>query len=259
MTALDALADPNRDPRVRYESIDACPCGGAALDGPIWGWGICERCGTWVNTRRPSDDSLAAVYGEAYWTITQSMAGCPTLEQRFESDLHDRVGAYLGALLPHLPAKAAVAEIGCGNARLLHELAARGHRAEGAELLPSVIERIGRLTRVPIRRGGAELFGGASLDALISIDVLEHVHDPQAFLLDHARLVRPGGVMLIHTPVHDAPHQPYAYSVGMLWKLYHLYLFSRQLIDRLFAAARLEVVDASTNVFGWPVFILRKM
>lgn len=258
MSVAAPVIDPNLDPRVTFEQVIHCPCGGAVSDGPIWGWGTCGACGTWVNTRRPTEASLGVVYGEAYWTITQALAGCPTLEQRFESDLHDRVGVYLQALLPHLKPGGRIAEIGCGNARLLHELAERGFAAEGAELLESVISRVRRLTRVSIRRGGAELFEPASLDGLISIDVLEHVHQPLEFLQSHAKLLRPGGVMLVHTPVHSEPHQPYGYSVGMLWKLYHLYLFSRRLIDQLFKHAGLDVVSAEMSVFGWPVFILKK-
>lgn len=254
--------DPNLDPRVAYEAVASCLCGGGGTasvrDGPVWGWGVCDACGTWVNTRRPTEASLAAVYGPGYWSVTQAMAGCPPLEARFEQDMADRVPQYLSAVLPHVPANGRVAETGCGNARLLHELRARGFDAVGTEFSPDVVARVRRLTDVPILAGGVVRLAPASCDAVVSVDVLEHVHDPLAFLRAHAGVLKPGGVMVVHTPVHDTPAQPYGYSVGMLWKLYHLWLFSRGLAEELFARAGLTVVNRDVWVFGWPVYVLRK-
>jgi SAM-dependent methyltransferase len=239
--------------------VRSCPCGGGDLyDAFVWGWGVCRDCGTWVNTRRPTEDSLGVVYGEGYWGVTQEIALCPPLEQRFENDIHDRVNTYLATLLPHLPPGGHVAEIGCGNARLLHELKRRGFDVVGTEMLASTIARVARLTDVKVLRGSVELFEPESLDAVVSIDVLEHVHDPQAFLRQHARVLKRGGVMLLHTPVHEHPSEPYAYRASTLWKLYHLHLFSRTLAERLFDEAGLDVVSSDVRVFGWPLYVLRK-
>jgi len=250
--------DPNLDPRVRWEIVERCPCGGKARDAAVWGWGVCESCGTWVNTRRPDEASLKYIYGPAYWTTTQAMAGCPTIESRFESDMHDRIGPYLNALLPHLTPSAIIAETGCGNARFLHELKARGYDVVGTEYSRELIERVAKLTDVTIKQGGVDQLESGTYDAAISIDVMEHVHDPRVFLRDHARVLKPRGTMLIHTPIHDSQAQVYGYSVGMLWKLYHLWLFSRELFERLVSDAGFDIVDNGTVVFGWPVYVLRK-
>lgn len=252
------MTDPNNDPRISYETVRECLCGSALSPGPVWGWDICPACGTWVNSRRPTVESLPAVYGPGYWTTTQELAGCPPLETRFESDMLDRIPAYLSAIVPHLRPSARVAEIGCGNARLVHELRARGFDAIGTEFSPDVIARVSKLTSVPILQGGIERLETGSFDALISIDVLEHAHDPAAFLRAHARVIRPGGLLMVHTPVHERPNEPYAYTVGTLWKMYHLYLFSRSLIERLFDEAGFDVVSREVRVFGWPVYLLRK-
>ena len=50
--------DPNIDPRVTYETAEHCLCGSRVEPGPVWGWGVCPACGTWVNTRRPTEASL---------------------------------------------------------------------------------------------------------------------------------------------------------------------------------------------------------
>jgi SAM-dependent methyltransferase len=250
--------DPNLDPRITWEYVRRCLCEGHVRQAAVWGWGVCESCGTWVNTHRPTEASLRYVYGPAYWTTTQAMAGCPPIEERFESDAHDRVGHYLNALLPHVAPGARIAETGCGNARMLHDLKARGFDAVGTEFSQDVIDRVHKLTDVPIVRGGAEQLPDASCQAVVSIDVMEHVHDVRAFLRGHVRVLKPGGVMMIHTPVHETQAQVYGYSVGMLWKLYHLWLFSRPLFEQLIEEAGLTVVDRSTVVFSWPVYVLRK-
>jgi len=252
------VIDPNNDPDVRYETVHQCLCGAETGPGPVWGWDVCPACGTWVNSNRPTADSLPAVYGENYWTTAQEMANCPPLETRFESDMLDRIPAYLSAIVPHLGPGARVAEVGCGNARLLHELAKQGFRVTGTEFSPQIIARVARLTSVPILQGGVERLEPGTFDAVLSIDVMEHAHEPAAFLSSHARVLRAGGLLVVHTPVHEKPNDPYAYSVGMIWKLYHLYLFSRSLIERLFENAGLEVINADVRVFGWPMFVLRK-
>ena len=255
---LQAASDPNNDPRIVYEQVTRCLCGGDLMEGPIWEWQICSSCGTWVNTKRPAEISLADVYGETYWTTTQELAGTPTLEQRFNRDMNDRIPVYLDALLPHLVESARICELGCGNARLLHELKLRGYHVIGTEFDSSVITRLTELTDVQILQGNSEQFPDESFDAVISIDVLEHVHNPGKFLQENARLLRPGGVMLLHTPVHDQPQTPYRYSVGLLWKLYHLYLFSRDLLLQLIDDAGFRVLDDKSAIFGWTVFILQK-
>jgi len=252
------MTDPNSDPRIQFETVEQCLCGTALSPGPLWGWGICSQCGTWVNSNRPTRNSLAAVYGRTYWTTTQELVNCPPLEVRFETDMRDRIPHYLGAILPHLAPAAALAEVGCGHGRLLHELRLKGFRVTGLEFSSEIIARVVKLTDIPILQGGIERLEHESLDALISIDVLEHMHEPLEFLRAHARVLKPGGVMLVHTPVHDKPNEPYAYTVGMLWKLYHLYLFSRTLIERLFHEGGFRILAQDVRVFGWPVFVLRK-
>ena len=49
-----------------------------------------------------------------------------------------------------------------------------------------------------------------SIDAVVCLEVLEHVRHPQAALAEFARVLKPGGTMLFSMPflypIHDAPH-----------------------------------------------------
>lgn len=64
-----------------------------------------------------------------------------------------------------------------------------------------------------------------SFDAVLCTEVLEHVPDPLAALDEMARLVRPGGVLLVTAPFISLTHfAPYHYATGFsrYWYEHHL-------------------------------------
>jgi SAM-dependent methyltransferase len=66
-------------------------------------------------------------------------------------------------------------------------------------------------------------FPDASFDTIVLSDVLEHVADPQALCLEMARILGPGGRVLMNTPfyywVHEEPHDYYRYTEFALRRL----------------------------------------
>lgn len=96
-----------------------------------------------------------------------------------------------------------VLEIGTGAGSLLHELIARGVRAEGVELRQELIDEATRFFgALPIRRvtGTALPFADATFEVVLSFDVFEHIPDSDAHLLEVRRVLRAGGSYLIQTP-----------------------------------------------------------
>lgn len=53
-------------------------------------------------------------------------------------------------------------------------------------------------------------FAAACMDAVVCFEVLEHLRDPSAALAEMARVLKPGGTLLLSMPflypIHDAPH-----------------------------------------------------
>ncbi|MGV8930828.1 MAG: class I SAM-dependent methyltransferase [Luteimonas sp.] len=82
----------------------------------------------------------------------------------------------------------------------------------GSEYAPRFLQRL-RLSAWLCRKGVATWvrredvtalgFGDGSLDAVISLDVLEHVPDYPAALREFARVLRPGGVLVLTIPFYD--------------------------------------------------------
>ncbi len=112
-----------------------------------------------------------------------------------------------------------------------------------AEIARSVLGldvRPGRLEEHP--------FPDASFDVLTLCHVLEHVDDPRALLARAARLLKPGGEILVWTPDVEYPLRPF---FGPAWFPYevprHRWHFGRRDVARLLREAGLRPVDVQPD------------
>ncbi|TQD45556.1 class I SAM-dependent methyltransferase [Marilutibacter aestuarii] len=97
--------------------------------------------------------------------------------------------------------------------RLFLALGRRVRRLHGSEYLRGFRQRL-RLSAWLWRHGAAVLVRhgdvtalddpGESCDGVLSLDVLEHVSDYPAALREFARVLRPGGVLVLTLPFHDS-------------------------------------------------------
>jgi SAM-dependent methyltransferase len=109
--------------------------------------------------------------------------------------------AYL-ALAPFC-AGAVVLEAGCGEGYGAALLAGRGSRVLALDYLPDVVHHVrsaygglsvvqGDLQRLPLATGAVE--------AVATLQVVEHLHDQPGFVAECARVLRPAGTLLVTTP-----------------------------------------------------------
>ena len=118
-----------------------------------------------------------------------------------------------------LPAGSRVLDVGCGDAALTGLLAGRCHYdVAGVDADPLALDLAGQLFRATGLKGEfrqaegyAYPFADASFDAAVCADVIEHVDDPTAMLREIHRVLRPGGVLAITTPIRftDRPLDPH--------------------------------------------------
>ena len=94
---------------------------------------------------------------------------------------------------------------GCGFGQLSHMLKARGVDVTSIEWHPDIPEgEVRRLERFPdvearyTREPVALPYADASFDAVLSMGVLEHVHDPDGSLDELHRILRPGGTLYVY-------------------------------------------------------------
>ncbi|MGY6499530.1 MAG: glycosyltransferase [Acidimicrobiales bacterium] len=101
-------------------------------------------------------------------------------------------------------APARTADIGCGTGGMLDVLGRTSATVLGAEFdghAAVIASRRG----APIARSTAEALPmqSGSLDCLTSLDVVEHLDDDVVALREYARVVRPGGWVVITVPAYD--------------------------------------------------------
>lgn len=146
-----------------------------------------------------------------------------------------------------------VLDVGCGAGEALAVLAALGvRRPVGVEPDPAA--------RLAAARAGREVLAGESdalpvedgvMDAVRMHHVIEHVRRPGAALEEAARVLRPGGALVLVTPnVASAAHARW----GMHWRGLeaprHLHLFSGAALKRLLAAAGFAAARVETSALS---------
>lgn len=111
-----------------------------------------------------------------------------------------------------------ILEVGCGAGWLCPHLKTYG-RVTATDLSPAVLERAAqRIADVRFITGDfmSLEFPEAGYDAIVTLEVLSHVSDHEAFVAKLARLLRPGGILVLATqnrPILErynnvAPTQP---------------------------------------------------
>ncbi len=139
-------------------------------------------------------------------------------------------------------------DVGCSCGYFMEVAAARGFDVHGVEFSSSAIAAAAPGIRPRIFEGRLEDMPAKGLfDVVSAFDLIEHVHDPRAFLRRCAGLLKPGGVLLVSTP--DTGHF-LRFLMGSRWPMLqpmqHLSLFSRKALAGALRAEGFEVVSVTT-------------
>lgn len=224
-------------------SGDTCiVCGGACtLLFPKHGFEIvrCQQCGLGMATPRPSPEELAAFYANAYYDGAAEL-GYHTEYGELEAGLKKTYTRFLERVERRHPGRRfeRVLDVGCAFGFFLDAVEERWHPTElvGVDISPEAGERNTR----PGRTFHAGLFEDVALpaqhfDFVYMGDALEHVHDPLAVADKLARVLVPGGVLVLTTVDFGSW---LARALGERWRLLtppeHLQFWTRQSLARLF-------------------------
>ena len=212
----------------------------------VWGCRTCPACeALWLDPR-PTRGSIGEAYRTYYTHGATGLAalaaaairlvareqaalvhgfGRPTpvlaqicsLAVRFYPGLADQCDL----LVRHLPASAfrlgaRLLDVGCGDGEALIFLAGLGWRVSGVEFDPMAV-RAARARGLDVIEGeiGSADLADDCFDVVTSSHVLEHVHDPRAFLGESRRVLKTGGVLVAVTP---NARSPLAVRHGRHWR-----------------------------------------
>ena len=183
-----------------------------------------------------------------------------------QAPLHVLNPARLGYVTARQPLRGArVLDVGCGGGLLSEAMAREGARVLGLDLSPALID-IAKLHRLEAMQGGAvldldyrvqpvEALADAepgTFDAITCMEMLEHVPEPGSILEACARLLKPGGRLVVSTINRTPAAFALAivgaeYVAGLLPKGTHDYrtFIKPSELTRVLRAVGLEVEDAS--------------
>jgi SAM-dependent methyltransferase len=96
--------------------------------------------------------------------------------------------------------RARVLEIGCGTGANLREQRSRWATAVGIDLEIRALAYCRDLAAVQADALAALPFADSTFDAIVMLDVLEHLADPGALVREMSRVIREGGAVVIMVP-----------------------------------------------------------
>lgn len=199
--------------------------------------------------------------------IWQEIASQPNFVDSRDCGLVDAVqsGWYLGAsdeLFKGFAISAAdtVLDVGCGAGGATLFSAHRGAHVVFTDVVAEKIESLkARVALIP-----ASKFEGfvsdsiplpvatASMSRVISMEVLEHVEDPAAFLRELVRVGRPSALYLLAVPDPVGERIQKGFAPGYYFERpNHIHIFEREEFGRLVTDAGLEIVRRDSFGFFW--------
>jgi SAM-dependent methyltransferase len=212
----------------------------------------CGTCGLGYTIPRPSPEELAAYYPDSYVpyqepsapTTVRQRLGARIDSARFSAGL--RFGAFR-VLTRSQPGR--LLDVGCGRGDLAGWFAERGWSVAGVEPAADAV-RQAKARGIEMHHGTLDdaPWPPGSFDAVTFNHALEHVPDPQLTLRQAAKIVRPGGLVVVSVPNFGAWQRRLFGSAWFPLDLpRHLQHFDRVSLPRMASAAGLEACEVRTT------------
>lgn len=151
-----------------------------------------------------------------------------------------------------------VLEIGFGQGRTVAKVIEHGHRVLGVEVSQTMVNQATARNRRACRHGRAELVPGdgrlipfedAAADVAFSVHTIYFMSDPQVTLIDAARVLRPGGRLVVACRVGDDPMPPW--MDPSVYRIPTIHEITEMLTTAGFEDINYFVGDESTHSTHW--------
>ena len=202
----------------------------------------CERCGLGHTTPQPED--LKPYYGSTYHGGRHGFTARYCMRRRLRL-----VTAAAGEAVEN----GRLLDVGCGDGAFLLAAQARGWSVVGTEMNPALARAAG----LDVRETIDETLALAPFDCITLWHSLEHMRNPRATLQSLARLLVPGGLLIVAVP--DAGGLQ-ARLFGAHWFHLdvprHLYHFNQRSLKHLLESAGFAIIrrwhqEFEYDLLGW--------
>ena len=167
---------------------------------------------------------------------------------------------FLWAILGLIDPSLTVGDLGCGTGQLTETVAPHVHRVIAVDasddMLTAAHARLGKLSNVDLRKGDLEALPipAGELDAAVMSLVLHYSPDPARALAEVARVLQPGGRVLI---VDMLPHEhgEYQQQMGHVWLGFSAKQTTRFLTAAGFGNVRVRALPTDPRANGPALFV----
>ena len=205
----------------------------------------CGHCGCVYVGQDPATIDFDKLYGQDYYTGGHDQVFTDYVGQQAARRAHARRKLWmLRHLPPVIPKTGHLLDVGCAAGFFLAEAQAH-YQVQGVELSSWSSAWARDNLGLPVITGTLQqaALQADRFDVITLWDIIEHVPDPVPLLTEAARVLRPGGRLVLTTGDWGSA---YAQARGADWHLmtppWHLTMFSRSTLQRAAERAGLAVV-----------------
>lgn len=237
-------------------SLEAAVCPGCGASGGRERYSFapfrvveCPGCRSAYLNPRPTEKELTRLYEQGYFSsddsVSHGYANYASLEQGLRRTFERRY-----RLVRSLVRGGRAVDLGCAMGYALDCLRGDFEDRIGIDLAPEAIEEVCRRGH----RGFCGTLEDAALESdsvslFLSMDTIEHLHRPAAAIVEMARVLRPGGILMLVTPDYGSLLRRISGKNWVSFKIpEHVSYFSRDGMSRLLRAADLDVVRYATDI-----------
>ena len=215
----------------------------------------CRRCHLRFLSVQPCGESLSGLYSEDYFN--RDFRCGRAASSSFNEDAFREENRGLLDEFGRWTAPGRLLEVGCAGGWLLKHAQERGWQVQGVELSRVAADHA-RSLWLDVHHGDlmSAHLPASSFNLIYMGDVLEHVPDCRALILECARVLKPGGLLYLRGPVTTnslarslalAACRMSGRTITLREPPYHLWEFTPRTLARLLAASGFEIVHSKQS------------
>jgi SAM-dependent methyltransferase len=217
----------------------------------------CLNCGHLFQNPRPTATAIDRYYPPEYMPFLRAIEDEPSLFKRLERSygramrcqrVH-RMAGKVGRLL----------DVGCATGIFLDGMRRLGWQVQGVEPSASAVAYARSRFGLDVFEGRLEdaHYPANHFDVITLWDVLEHVHEPRQVLGELARIMRPGGLLVMSLPNPDSLEARLIGEHWLGWDLpRHLNLFRPMFLRTHLAEAGFATEAIQSFTAGYSVLLM---